>query len=160
MSNELAVTSQPGGEIAEKGTEWRPSEKQIKLLHLSQEGSYRESITSLTEKAGINRRTFYAWLDKPEFAEWWIASSHKWHALHLPEIHSAGMRSAKGEVVAGAADRKLMLELLDKQYAPRTRNEGTVNHKITWGQEVNQGQVLDVDYTETPPVLPEETVLE
>ena len=160
MSNELETIPPVGKPNRAIRTEWKPSERQKGLMTLAQEGSYEKAIVTLCEEAGISNRTYYDWQDNENFQDWWIVSAKKWLGSRLPEVYNSLLKAAtttKGAAVPGSADRKTILELLDKGYASRGRVDVNVTHKINWGQEVNggYGDVIDAEYTD---VLTSDTI--
>lgn len=50
--------------------EWTPSIKQRKAAELLADPEWKGTITDLCTEVGVNRTTYYKWIQKPEFNEY------------------------------------------------------------------------------------------
>ena len=107
-------------------SKWKPTENMAALLRALREANYDISVTDACQAAGISRQAYYQWFETPEFRAWWEENLDRYFALRRGRVMGALARSAEGERVEGAADRKLFLERYDQGYAPRERKEVAV----------------------------------
>lgn len=94
--------------MAKAGKKWAPSDKQALMLNAALVPDVNRKISDLCRKAGVPIRTFYHWLDDPNFAEVW---NNIWHVAldrHLPGVVLALIRTALSGKVEAA---KLVLQL-------------------------------------------------
>ena len=57
--------------MSENVAEWKPKPKQRKVLEAAMKPGINRTITAVCEEATVTPRTFYRWLDIPEFREAW-----------------------------------------------------------------------------------------
>ena len=104
---------------------FNPTENQMKFLeaYLSQE--VRESINELCEKAGVVRTTYYEWLKKPEFNEWFYkqieVNKHRFAPRIIDNVFTKAMQEN-----ATTQDKELALKVL-QIYTPTSK---TINENI------------------------------
>ena len=108
---------------------WEPSERQKNVLLVAKKHKFQQSITDLCKSAEISRDTWYEWWNGP-FGHWWNEEGNLWIQGHLLAIKSVLCDSAKGNSIPGHQDRKLALELLDKNFAPKTRQSVDIEAKL------------------------------
>ena len=100
-----------------------PNANQIRLLERARKLRYDYTDVMLC-KGIVARNTFYRYLRKSAFAEWWAGEAQSYFARCLPEVYASMHKGAKGkQLVPGTADRRLMLERFDKHFQPSARAE-------------------------------------
>lgn len=97
-----------------------PNENQLKFLeaYLSQE--VRETIGELCGKADVSRVTYYEWLKKPEFNEWFYrqieVNKHRFAPRIIDNVFTKAMQEN-----ASTQDKELALKVL-QIYTPTQKN--------------------------------------
>jgi hypothetical protein len=98
-----------------------PNANQIRLLERARKLRYNCTDIVLC-KGIVARNTFYRYLRKSAFAEWWAGEAQSYFARYLPEVY-ASMYEAATQPVRGTADRRLFLKRFDKHFQPGARVE-------------------------------------
>lgn len=107
-------------EKLQNNNNFTPTEKQLSFLeaYLSQE--VRESIESLCDKANVDRTTYYQWLKKPDFNEWFYkqieANKYRFAPRILDNVFTRAMSKE-----ASTQDKELALKVL-QVYTPTQKN--------------------------------------
>ena len=138
-------------------TQFKPSENQLAVLSAMQAEDYGCTVDAACERVGLCREVYYRWFDRNSgFGEWWRQEAEAHFGRKLPRVYAAALRSAGGQDVKGAFDRKLLLERFDAGYAPKSRQEHT--GKLTWAdaiRELDAEQTPDLDsFARGPDSLP------
>ena len=105
---------------------WKPTIRQLELLELAaQEPGLRRSISALCKKLALPRRTFYHWLEDPNFKQRWNTLHREMIAQHLPSVTSAlifqaqqGAISAARLIYEVAGELKTRLEVTGENGGP------------------------------------------
>ncbi len=106
--------------MAHSGTNWRPTQRQSRLLEAAQDEGLDRSISVVCKAAGVPRRTAYNWLKDPDFAAAWNDVWYGTIRRHLPGAIAALVQQAQeGDVSA----IKLVCELAGV-YSRRTQVGG------------------------------------
>ena len=72
-----------------------PTNNMIKWLDTAFELGYTASISSVAEKSGVDRTTWYVWRNDPKFVEWWDAQWEKHIRLNRWKLDAMGMKQAE-----------------------------------------------------------------
>ena len=113
-------------------TEKKLTPKMRKVLEAAQQAGTDRTITAVCEEAGVNRRTFYRWLEyRSDFAVAWDEVWHKTIARHLPGVVSALLAKAKKGDVSAARLIADMKGVIKQKHEVTTR--GTV--VVTWDDD-------------------------
>lgn len=124
-------------ENTQNGNIFTPTENQMNFLeaYLSQE--VRESIDSLCDKAGVDRGTYYKWLKKPDFNDWFYkqieANKHRFAPRIIDNVFTKAMSKE-----ASTQDKELALKVL-QIYTPTNKQ---INENINITDETLE-RVLD-----------------
>ncbi|GAF98584.1 unnamed protein product, partial [marine sediment metagenome] len=121
-------------------TDFEPSPKQRALIAALQADGYGGTVTEACRIAGICRDTYYDWMDDDAYCEWFQAQVDHYFALKRGDVMGAMVRSAKGESLPGASDRKLFLERYDRGYMPRTHQVQEVHQE---GPTIADARVIE-----------------
>jgi hypothetical protein len=107
---------------AKRGTKIGLTGKQIEMARILADPSETRTIKAMCEDEGVPRRTFYNWMNKPEFVEFVNSLVEKYTDAELAGIWGALSRKARS---GDTAALKLFFEMKGKY-----REVTEVNHKI------------------------------
>lgn len=94
--------------MAQTSAVWRPTREQQALLDTALESGIGRTITAVCEESGVPRRTYYNWMQDPDFARAWEDAWYGTVRRHLPgAIQALSQRALEGDVPA----IKLLTEL-------------------------------------------------
>ena len=109
-------------------TNWTPTANMQKALGLAQGWDWDFTVTMLCKETGINRVSYYDWMDNPRFRTWWADAQDRYFMLQRNKVVDAMIKQATGERDKGnTAAQKLYLELYVDKYAPRSRQDVQAN---------------------------------
>lgn len=103
---------------------FNPTRAMKRCLSVTFDLGYGASITDIAKETGINRKTWYDWLDKPGFVEWWDAQWQKHLHRSRWKLDAIGLKKAEKSY------------RFWKDMQNRTGN--TIPEPITVGQQINQ----------------------
>jgi len=113
--------------MSDNFTKFNPSEKQRSLLNAFKDADYVVTVTKACEVVGLARRTYYDWIDNPDFAEWWENQAKRYIALKLPQVWGNLAQAATGKFANGERPNvyaiKTFLERFDRDYKLKKKEE-------------------------------------
>lgn len=74
---------------------WEPTPTMLKWLEAAEELGIGASITSVAEKAGVDRKNWYWWQADDKFVEWWESQWKKYIRLHKHKLDLIGLKQAE-----------------------------------------------------------------
>ena len=109
--------------------EFNPSDKQLALLSTYQDTSYAVTVKDACGITGIDRKTYYNWMQVPGFKRWWIGCIEDHFIGSLVSVYAQLVKIVEDGVKVASAGQvgaaKLLLERFDKLYRPKTIQEHT-----------------------------------
>jgi hypothetical protein len=114
-----------------QGENFSPQENQIRFLRIMHKSDFLITIKAACEKAEISREAYYKWFEDTDgFAKWYIAEAEKWLAAKLISVKSTVMKAALGgDKINNYQDRRLAIELMDKDFAVKKHNKIEIENK-------------------------------
>ncbi len=89
MDNKIEPTQQ-------KATEkFNPSSAMVKWFETALELGYTASISSVAEKAKLDRTNWYRWLPMPGFVDWWDSQWQQYLKVHRWKLDAMGIKQAE-----------------------------------------------------------------
>jgi hypothetical protein len=106
---------------------WKPTPRQRRVLEAAQKVGLDRTITAVCNEAGVNRRTFYRWLEKnKDFHDAWDNVWRRTITKYMPSVVAAMASKAKKGNVSAA---KLLADLsgkLTKQFELTHKGQVTI----------------------------------
>jgi len=126
-------------EMAKVLTDYKPTDRQRKLLKVLQAASYKLTVKGACKQADVSPQRYYRWFNNADFRAWWTGHYERFFALQLPRIHNAIVRSDLGQNKDGNPQAmKLALERFDKGYVPASKREIEGTLALTYEQELEE----------------------
>jgi AcrR family transcriptional regulator len=103
--------------MTQNATEWKPSGKQRAALDAAAEVGFNRTISAVCERANVNRKTFYRWLEHDEdFRSAWESVWRGAVKRHLPGVVMAQIQKAlEGDTRAAEYVAKMAGEWVEKK---------------------------------------------
>jgi hypothetical protein len=83
--------------VQQKATEFRPTERQLRVLKALVDPDVAPSVTAICKAADVDRTTYWKWRQNPGFCQWLERSYKGMIAQMLPHLDKVGFaQAAKG----------------------------------------------------------------
>lgn len=110
-----------------------PNEDQLKCLKASMDMETKPTISAFMDKAGVNRRNWYNWIENEGFVKWW---NDQWSAYMRSQVFHLD----KISFMKAASDFRYM-ELMQTKYANFSKKLDVTSG----GEKLSAGIFIDDD---------------